>query len=76
MGWLLSSLICTSPVSSFNIQILLVSYVDETHPQPALCKRSAGVYGLTLTRVSNVIKACQCLHLTNFWGDFKLLRCS
>lgn len=46
MGWLLSSVTCTSPVSSFNTPILLMSYVDGTHPQPALCKRSAGVYGL------------------------------
>lgn len=28
MGWLLSSV--TSPVSYFNIQILFMSYVDET----------------------------------------------
>lgn len=46
MGWLLSSVTCTSPVSSFNTPILLMSYVDGTHPQPALCKRSAGLYGL------------------------------
>lgn len=46
MGWLLSSVTCMSPVSSFNIQILFMSYVDITHPQPALCKRSGGVYGL------------------------------
>lgn len=33
----------------FQYPDLLMSYMDETHLQPALCKRSAGVYGLTLT---------------------------
>lgn len=46
MGWLLSSVTYISPFSSFSTQILLMSYGDKTHPQPALCKSSAGMYGL------------------------------